>query len=213
VSGSAPPPAAPTALHRNAGPVALAAGGFLATIDLALLVLMNPEDRIAQLLDPVFRVVNAGYFLAFVGLAVALVAVHGATAERTGRFGLVAFLVALTGTMAQGGNMWFDGFAAPWLADVAPQVFTAERSVILQVGALSSYLLFALGWVLVGIALLRVRAVPVVVGLALVVGGVLGYGSGIPPYGVPIGLAVAAVGGWLVHTGRTARRTELVSAR
>jgi hypothetical protein len=209
VSGSAPP----SPLSSTAGPIALAAGGFLAATDLALLVLMNPQDRIAQMLDPVFRVVNASYFLAFVGLAVALVAVHGATAERTGRFGLVAFLVALTGTMAQGANMWFDGFAAPWLADVAPQVFTAERSVILQVGAMSSYVLFVLGWVLVGIALLRVRAVPVVVGLALVVGGVLGYGSGIPPYGVPIGLAVAALGGWLVHTGRTARRTELVTAR
>jgi hypothetical protein len=202
-----------SALHRTAGPIALAAGGFLAAIDLVLLALMNPQDRIAQMLDPVFRVVNAGYFLAFVGLAIGLVAVHGATAERTGRFGLVAFLVALTGTMAQGGNMWFDGFAAPWLADVAPQVFTAERSVILQVGALSSYLLFALGWVLVGIALLRVRAVPVVVGLALVVGGVLGYGSGIPPYGVPIGLAMAAVGGWLVHAGRAARRTGVLAAR
>ena len=201
-----------SALHRNAGPVAVAAGGFLAATDLALLAMTNPQDRIAQLLDPVFRVVNAGYFLTFVALAVGLVAVHGATAERTGRFGLVAFLVALTGTMAQGGNMWFDGFAAPWLADVAPQVFTAERSVILQVGALSSYLLFALGWVLVGIALLRVRVVPVVVGLALVAGGVLGFGSGIPPYGVPIGLAVAALGGWLVHLDRAARRTAVVSA-
>jgi hypothetical protein len=202
-----------SALHRNAGSVALVVGGFLAATDLALLALMNPQDRIAQMLDPVFRVVNAAYFVAFVGLAIGLVAVHGATAERTGRFGLVAFLVALAGTMAQGGNMWFDGFAAPWLADVAPQVFTAERSVILQVGALSSYLLFVLGWVLVGIALLRVRAVPVVVGLALVVGGVLGYGSGIPPYGVPIGLAVAALGGWLVHVDRAARRPGLVTAR
>jgi hypothetical protein len=208
VSSTAPPPA----LHRNAGPIALAAGGFMAATDLALLALMDPQDRIAQMLDPVFRVVNAGYFLAFVGLAVALVAVHGATAERTGRFGLVAFLVALTGTMAQGGNMWFDGFAAPWLADVAPQVFTAERSVILQVGALSSYLLFALGWVLVGIALLRVRAVPVVVGLALVVGGVLGFQSGMPPYGVPIGLAVAALGGWLVHVDRGVDRAEVITA-
>jgi hypothetical protein len=71
-----------SALHRNAGSVALGVGGFLAATDLALLALMNPQDRIAQMLDPVFRVVNAAYFPAFVGLTVGLVAVHGATAER-----------------------------------------------------------------------------------------------------------------------------------
>jgi hypothetical protein len=76
---------------------------------------------------------------------------------------------------------------------------------ILLTGALLSYVLFALGWVLYGLALLRARAVPVAVGLALIVGGVRGYNSGMTPYGVPIGLAVAALGGWLVHRDDTAR--------
>jgi hypothetical protein len=215
VSGSAAHGSAPhhrSALHRNAGAIALVTGGFLAVTDIALLALMDPDDLIAQMLDPVFRVVNAAYFVGFVGLAIGLVAVHAAIADRTGRFGLVAFLAALTGTMFQGGNMWFDGFAAPWLAEVAPQVFTAERTAIVQVGALSSYLLFALGWVLFGIAALRSRVAPILIGLALVVGGVLGFGSGIPPYGAPIGLAVAALGCWLIHTDRAARRVEVRTA-
>jgi hypothetical protein len=200
-------------LYRNAGSVALVAGGFLAVTDLVLWALMRPDDRIAQMLDPAFRVVNGAYFVAFVGLAIALVAVHGATADRTGRLGVVGFLAALVGTMFQGGNMWFDGFAAPWLAEVAPQVFAAERTVVLQVGGLSSYLLFALGWVLFGIAVLRAEVVPVAIGIAVVVGGVLGFRSGMPPYGVPLGLAVAAMGLWLMRAERASRPLEVAAGR
>jgi hypothetical protein len=82
---------------------------------------------------------------------------------------------------------------------------TVEKTAILLTGALLSYVLFALGWVLYGLALLTARTVPVAVGLALMIGGVLGYNSGMTPYGVPIGLAVAALGGWLVLQDRAAR--------
>jgi uncharacterized protein (DUF111 family) len=41
--------------------------------------------------------------------------------------------------------------------------------------------------------------VPVAIPVALVIGGALGYQSGLPPYGVPIGLAVAALGAGLVR--------------
>jgi hypothetical protein len=98
--------------------------------------------------------------------------------------------------------MWFDGFAVPWLAEVLPQVFTAPKTLSLQIGGLLSYVLFPLGWVLYGLAALRARAIPVGLSLALVVGGVLGYHSGLPPYGTPIGLAVAALGCWLIHRDR-----------
>jgi len=46
---------------------------------------------------------------------------------------------------------------------VAPQVFDAEKTITLVVGAIAAYLTFALGWVLFGIALLRTRVVPVAV--------------------------------------------------
>jgi hypothetical protein len=154
--------------------------------------------------------VNAAYFFAFVGLMIALVAVHERLGSALGRFGLVAFLFAVLGTMMQGGNMWFDGFAAPWLAEVLPQAFTAPKTPILQIGGLLSYVLVALGWALYGLAMLRAGAVPVGSALAVVVGGLLAYNSGLTPYGTPLGLAVAALGGWLiVHDRREARaRTQ-----
>jgi hypothetical protein len=186
-------------LSHHAGPIALAAGAFFAATDLGRLIFSRPDDQMAMMADPAFQVVNGAYFVAFIGLAIGLIALYGRLAGPAGGFGLVAFLAALTGTMFQGGNMWFDGFAAPWLAEVAPQVFTAEKTITLQVGALSAYVLFALGWLLFGVAMLRARVLPVVIALAVMVGGVLGFQSGLPPYGIPIGLAVAATGGWLIR--------------
>lgn len=194
-----------SSLSRNAGGLALAAGAAFALVDLGRWAFDRPDDKIGMMADPRFLVFNGAYFVAFVGLAVALVALYSQLAPRTGRFGLVAFVAALAGTMTQGGNMWFDGFAAPWLAAVAPQVFTAEKTITLQVGALAAYLLFALGWMLFGIAVLRARVVPVAIPVALVIAGALGYQSGLSPYGVPIGLAVAALGAGLIRAGHGAR--------
>jgi hypothetical protein len=202
-----------SSLSHHAGPIALAAGSTVALVDLGRLAFSDPDDRIAMMADPTFRLFNGGYFVAFIGLAIALIALHERLSPRTGRFGLVAFLAALVGTMTQGGNMWFDGFAAPWLAEVAPQVFTAEKTITLQVGALAAYLLFALGWMVFGLAVLRAHVVPAAIPVAMIVGGLLGFRSGLPPYGVPIGLAVAVLGGWLVHAGRAARLQPEVAGR
>jgi uncharacterized membrane protein YcfT len=84
-------------------------------------------------------------------------------------------------------------------------VFTAEKTITLQAGALAAYLLFALGWMLFGIAVLRARVVPVAIPVALVIAGALGYQSGLSPYGVPIGLAVAALGAGLIRASHGAR--------
>lgn len=193
-----------SSLSRHAGPVALAAGAAFTLVDLARWALQRPDDVLGMMADPLFRVVNGLYFVVFIGLAIALIAVHERLAPRIGRFGLVGFLAALVGTMTQGGNMWFDGFAVPWLAQVLPQVFDAEKTITLQVGALAAYLLFALGWMLFGGALLRARVLPPALPAALIVGGALGFQSGLPPYGVPIGLAVAALGAHLIRTGHRA---------
>ena len=50
----------------------------------------------------------------------------------------------------------------------------------------------------------RGRPAAVVLALAVVVGGLIGYNSGLPPNGAPLGLAVAALGGWLIHRDRRA---------
>jgi hypothetical protein len=209
VSLEPPPESSP--LARSAGAIALAAGLFFVLTDLGRAPLL--DDRLAVAVYPVLMAVNAAYFFAFVGLMIALVAVHERLGSALGRFGLIAFLFAVLGTMMQGGNMWFDGFAAPWLAEVLPQAFTAPKTPILQVGGLLSYLLVAFGWALYGLAMLRARAVPVGSALAVVVGGLLAYNSGLPPWGTPLGLAVAALGTWLIIRDRRGVRAQMQDSR
>jgi hypothetical protein len=57
---------------------------------------------------------------------------------------------------------------------------------------------------LFGIALLRARIGPVAIPAAIIVAGAPGFGFGLPPFGVPIGLAVAALGTQLIRADRPA---------
>lgn len=41
-------------------------------------------------------------------------------------------------------------------------------------------------------------------GVAFVVAGFLGYNAGLPPYGIPVGLVMAALGWWIIRTGAPA---------
>jgi len=142
---------ADSALARHAGPITLAAGAALALLDLARWVLERPDDRVGMMADPLFRVANGAYFVAFIGLAIALVALQ----LRLDRF-------------PRGARRHHDPGRQHVVrplrrAVVAPQVFDAEKTITLVVGAIAAYLTFALGWVLFGIALLRTRVVPVAV--------------------------------------------------
>jgi hypothetical protein len=186
-------------LSRVAGPVSLAAGALFAAVHLALFAVMDRTDLVAMTTDPLFRAVNIGYAAAFPLLLIALSALNARQANAAGTFGVVAFGAAVVGTVALAGDMWFEGLAIPWLAEVAPVVFTAEKSGTLLIGAVVSFLLFAAGWVLFGISCLRARVLPVGISLAIVLGGAIGFLAAMPPFGVPLGLAVAAAGGWLIR--------------
>lgn len=186
----------------------LVVGAYLAVAHLALLfVFVSHSDPAAMLADPTFRVLNLAYAAAFSGLAIAACAAYDKQARAAGTFGLVAFCTAIVGTVNLGANMWFEGFAVPWLADVVPQVLTAEKTMFWKVGYLSSYILFSIGWVLFGLASLRAGVFPRLISLAIVAGGVIGFLAARPPYGVALGLALVSLGIWMIRTQRAADTT------
>jgi hypothetical protein len=190
-----------SALSRFAGPIVLAVGAYLAVAHLALFVVfMSHSDPATMLADPIFRVLNLAYAAAFSGLAIAACAAYDRQSRFTGTFGLVALCAAMVGTVNLGANMWFEGFAVPWLADVVPQVLIAEKTMFWKVGYLSSYILFSIGWVLFGLASLRARVFPRLISLAIVVAGIIGFLAARPPYGVPLGLALLSLGIWMIRT-------------
>jgi hypothetical protein len=116
---------------------------------------------------------------------------------------------ATIGTLFLGGDLWFETFAVPWLGDVAPDAFSRAGG-ILMVGGFSSYILFAAGWALFGIASLRARVFPTAISLAIIAGGVIGFQALIPPFGLPLGVAIATLGIWL--TRGSVARTRHVGA-
>ena len=200
-------------LSRLAGPAAVVAGALLTVSQLVMLTL-NSTDRVALLNSTIYKVSMAGYVIGFFALMVALVAMYQRQARQAGIFGVVALCAAVAGTMDMAGNMWFDAFVAPWVADVMPETLLAPRRGTLVIAALSSYLLLPIGWLLFGIASFRAGVYPRILTLAIMVGGLISYGAGLPPYGIPLALAVAAVGVWcLAHPERgSAERTERPTA-
>lgn len=192
-----------TPLSRHAGPIVLIVGAYVVIAHLALLVVINRGGPVVAMTgEPVFRVVSVAYAAAFAGLLIALFAAYDQQAREAGTFGLVALFAAIVGTFALGADMWFEGFATPWLIEVVPQLSTAEKTTIWVIGYFSSYVLFALGWLLFALASLRARVFPVAISVAIAVGGLIGFLAAAPPWAVPLGLALIWLGGWLIKTQR-----------
>ena len=102
--------------------------------------------------------------------------------------------------------------AVPWLAaGPGAQGLTSAPSVIMGLGAIASYILFAAGWTLFGIASVRARVFPLPISIAIVLGGIAGYRALLAPWGMPLGLALVVLGIWIVKTG--GRRTERLRVR
>jgi len=133
---------------------------------------------------------------------IALVGAYGWGLHEAGRLGVVAVVTAIVGTMLLAGDLWFETFAIPWLANEAPASLDTDPTTLLAIGAISSYLSFAVGWALFGIANLRARVFPTAICIAIVICGLIGFQSLLSPFGIPIGLAVAWLGVWMMRTAR-----------
>jgi hypothetical protein len=190
-------------LTRLAGPMAVAAGVLIVVAQLMMLP-FDPNDHVATSTDPVFQIGGVVYLFGFLALMLALIGAYGWGMHKTGRFGLIAFVTAVVGTMLLGGDLWFETFAVPWLADVAPASLDTDPTTLIAIGAIASYLSFAVGWALFGIAGYRARLFPTAICVAIVIGGLIGFRALLSPTGIPLALAVGALGVWMIRTGTVA---------
>ena len=196
-------------LTTHAGPIAAAAGGLFAVVSVGFYLVTDRSDLVAMMTNPAFLLFSAAYAVSFPLLLIALIAVYGRQAGQAGVFGAVAFCTAVVGTTGLAGDMWFEAFAMPWLTQVAPQVIGVPSSgSLLRVAWLVSVVLFSLGWMLFGAASWRARVLPRGLSIGVAAGGLLGFQAAMPPWGVALGLAVAAVGIWLIRQDRIAGRVE-----
>jgi hypothetical protein len=195
-------------LVRHAGPIVLVAGAYLVVTHLTLLLVLTLDEVPSLTAHPVYRIASVAYAAAIAGLLIALYAAYARQAQETGSFGLVALFAATLGTFTLGADMWFEGFAAPWLIEVVPGMLDLEKTTIWVIGYFSSYVLFAVGWGLFGLASLRARVFPLPISVAITVGGLIGFLGAAPPYGAALGLALVGLGVWLIKAERAAGTTN-----
>jgi len=201
--------------HRSisgiAGPVAIAVGAVLLVQQLVMASFLDRSQIEATMASPIYLPCAITYFLAFCGLLIALIAVYEREASEAGAFGVAAFVAAVIGTTFLAGDLWFEAFAVPWLGDVAPAALHQVGGT-LMVGAFTGYVLFAAGWVLFGIASLRARVFPVAISVAIIIGGAIGFQAALPPFAVPLALAVGSLGIWLVRVPAIRTREAALAA-
>ncbi len=198
--------ASTTPRPRIAGPLAVATGVLMIIAQLVMWP-FDTEDHVTTSQDVVFQLAGVAYFIAFCMLLLTLLVTYLWEARDAGRLGVIGVTVAAIGTMALGGDLWFETFAVPWLADKAPAAFDTDPTTLLALGAIASYLLFAVGWILFGVASLRADVFPKAVAVAVIIGGIAGYAALLSPFGIPLGLAVAWLGVWMIRASRTVPTT------
>jgi hypothetical protein len=191
-------------LSRVAGPIAVVAGAFVVATRLPtiLYVLGGGSDLTAFVLGPTHAITSVASIVAFGLLVLALVAIYEREAESAGRLGLIGFVAAVLGTIFMAGDWWYEAFAVPRIAEVAPELIPTFVGGRLLMGGLLSFALLGIGWVLFGAVSLRAHVFPTAISAAILVGGLL---SGIPiglaylTGGVILGIAIGWLGVWLMN--------------
>jgi hypothetical protein len=207
-----------TTLARYGAPIAIVAGALM--IITRLVVLFTTPAEIGELkayvLTPTHAVNSVVSILGFALLVIALVALYDREARSAGAFGALAFGAAVIGTMFMTGDWWYEAFAVPRLAEVAPDVVDTFVGGRLIIGGLTSFALFGIGWIMYGAASTRARVIPRSISITILVAGLM---SGVPigivylSGGVVHGLAFVWLGAWMLRAATVARVSEAAAGR
>ena len=192
-------------LSRYAAPLAIVAGALVIVTRLVIMLTVPAEIEPlkAYVLTTTHAVNSILSIVAFGLLAVALVAVYELEAREAAVAGAIGVSAAIFGTVFMAGDWWYEAFAVPRLAEVAPEAIDSFVGGRLLAGGLLSFVLFGIGWLLFGIASMRAHVFPGSVSIAIVIAGIL---SGVPiglaylSGGVVLGIAFVALGVSLMQT-------------
>jgi hypothetical protein len=85
-------------------------------------------EIITTLTSPIYLPAMTGYLIGMWVLIVGVFALHQRQAHQAKAFGLIALVAAAIGTANMAGNIWFDTFVAPWLANQIPAALEVPRN-------------------------------------------------------------------------------------
>ncbi|WP_022885699.1 hypothetical protein [Glaciibacter superstes] len=185
-------------------PSLLASGVLLVLGSIAQLVRLadRPSDAVRSPLSQISAVaLLAGGML----LLLALVALYVRRASQIKGFGFAAALVAGAGTVLMCAVYWNRAFMEPAAALVAPALLdgrTVPGSLLF--GTIVAKAIFGIGWIMVGVAMVRARVYGLAPALLIMLGGAL---NAAPLIGVgPLVLGVGVI--WLAFSPAYARLTR-----
>ena len=179
-------------LVRLGGVAAVVGGALFVIAELFYLVVgMSPS---AEDLTSFSAIVQGVLFVLGGTLVVAgLLGLYAARKEELGGLGAAGFLVAFVGSVFAVGPSWTGAFAVPAIAAEAPALINARPPALVLAADITAFALFAIGWFLLGLALLRSRSYPRWAAVLLMVGAVAAFFP-LPFSVIPFGVAVAWMG-------------------
>lgn len=138
----------------------------LTVVALALVIAAGATAGDAVESSPLAIASSALLFIVALGIGGAAVATFGRGP------GVAGPAIAVVGSVLVAGGQWAALFVLPALSSHAPDLLTSGAMGSVTVGYVASYAVFAVGWIVTAVALLRGRAVPTWLGVLLIVGAV-----------------------------------------
>ncbi len=158
---------------RWGGLPAVLAGMLLLLFDVLELFVSDFENFSVIAITGTYAVIAGFFLLAALLSSLGLIGLYASQAEAAGPLGLLGFVVAFIGTTLVAGAFWAQEFFVPAVAKVAPELLDNELPGWLNFGFSMSFSLFALGWLLFGVATFRARVHPRWAAVLLMIGAVL----------------------------------------
>lgn len=184
-------------LIRWSGLAALMGGMLLIVVNVAEFIVYGDQPESVTATTSAWLILSVLALMGVVLIFLGLVGLYAHQAEQAGTLGLVAFVMALIGTAMIFGFAWAGAFVVPDLAEAVPDFLDTSDAGMLMVGVMLTFVMFALGWFLFGLASLQARVLPRSAAVLLIVGAVLAsvfLFLEIPFYIVVFGAALAWMG-------------------
>lgn len=206
-----------TTLYRASG-LALLLGALLGIIGNILSSVLFPGNDPHQYLTVFWVIVTLVSFLGSLLLLLGLPAIAVRQTPRAGWLGFIGFILTFIGGFLFTSFSVVSLLVLPWLAQAAPKLAAGNGPPASFLFFLVAGVLFALGGILLGIAVMRAGILPRWAGLILLIGAVLNLVT-FPLNGI-ISSIVSGVAfvlfagglGWMGYTLMSARSMEEVQA-
>jgi hypothetical protein len=121
-------------------------------------------------------------------------------------YNLLCLFVSVVGTSLFTGLKWVHTFVEPFLNEKAPAALKVDPSLSLLVGFNVSFLIFALGLILVGILIIAGKQLPKYTGIILLLAPIV---DSIPMGGWSLGPPVSAIAVFLIGLSLLKQKVEL----